>query len=712
MLALYRCGRQTDALEQYRDLRRHLLDELGLEPTASVRELERAILQQDASIATPGAAVSRSRRLPTANTPLIGRRVELERLQALVRRDDVRLITLTGAGGSGKTRLALALVNACREEFGNGTALVELASIREPGLVIPAVAQSLGVAEEPGEPLDATLAAWLAERELLLVVDNVEHLVSAAQSLAALVAAAPRLTLLTTSRRVLHLAGEHVFPVGPLCDDDAVELFAARARAAQPTFVLTLDDAQYVREICRSLDGLPLAIELAAARSTMLSPRSLLERLGESLTALGSGPRDLPARQQTLRDTLAWSVRLLAPDEREVLARLTVFTGGCTLVSAESVCEASLNQLSALVDHSLLVREDDTGAPRFTLLETIREYASDLLGAQCAAVELRHALHFTDFAEGADLRGPEQSSWLDQLDAEQGNLRAALETAAAAGNADLELRACAALWRYWWLRGSIVEGRTRLESALERDHAAAPALRGLALHGAAGLAWSQGDSDRAGRLAEEALDTALAAHDLVTELFSHTVLGLIAKDAKEFERARHHLGESAAIASRFGSTRDAVVAKLNLATVVLDADDNEAAVPLLEDVLSHHEAHGSIEGQGFALVNLGLATFRLGRLDEARERFGRARIAFESIGFRTHIASALQGLAAVEAGSGNAAEAARLLGRADLLLGESGNRQKELRRRPCRRRRSIGTESARRSRLRRRVSRGLTSACQ
>ena len=674
MLALYRGGRQAEALHEYRDLRHRLRDELGLEPGAPIRQLERAILEHDRSIAAPEPTARRAVLLPVPPTPLIGRRDELRQLEALVRRDDIRLISLTGAGGSGKTRLALALAEVCQHEFANGAALVELAPLRDPELVPQIVARALGVAEEPGEPLVETLAGWLSQRELLLIVDNVEHLVTAGRALAGLVAAAPRLTLVATSRRVLHLAGEQVFPIGPLRVEDGIELFAARAGAVRPAFMLTPEGASDVAEICRKLDGLPLAIELAAARSTMLLPRELLERLGGLLTALAPGPRDLPARQQTLRDTLDWSTQLLDPEERSTLARLTVFSGGCTLSSAESVCDADLNRLSSLVDHSLLIRTDIEGEPRFALLETIREYASELLDTQRSTFEERHASHFRDLAEAAELRGqgPEQAQWLRRLDLEQDNLRRALESAASSGDAETELRLGAALWRYWWLRGLLSEGRTRLATALERGLEAEPAVRAPALHGAAGLAWSQGDLDHARQLAEQALDAARAAEDLVTQLFAHTVLGVVAKDAMEFDRARYHLGESAVISARLGRPGDEVVAKLNLAGVLLDERDHEAAVTLLEDVLSYHESHGSTEGEGFALLNLGLGTFRLGRVEDARTYFERARVAFDSVGFMTHVASSLQGLAAIEATSGDPSEAARLLARADMLLGETG----------------------------------------
>ena len=320
MLALYRCGRQAEALDVYRDARRALSDELGLEPSAELRELERAILRQDGALAAPAREQSPRARLPTPATPLVDRESDVAELRELVRRPEVRLVTLAGAAGSGKTRLALALAQASGGEHADGCVLVEVASLRDPELVLPAIARALGIAEAPEEPIEATLNARLSSREVLLVVDNLEHLAEAGTALAGLSAAAPGVTFVVTSRRVLHLSGEHVFPVSPLAEDDAVELFVQRARSLQPAFALTAETEADVREICRRLDGLPLAIELAAARTGTLTPRALRDRLSKRLSVLTGGPRDLPARQQTLRETLDWSANLL--EERSVAPSL------------------------------------------------------------------------------------------------------------------------------------------------------------------------------------------------------------------------------------------------------------------------------------------------------------------------------------------------------------------------------------------------------
>lgn len=672
-VALYRAGRQAEALDVLRHTRRALRDELGLEAGEALRSLERAILRHDPELAPPPQAAPPSVRLPAITTALIGRERELGDLRALVQRADVRLLSLVGAGGTGKTRVALALAADCHGLFADGIAFVELAPLSAPELVLPAIAHALGVAESQGESLELAIAHWAADRELLLVLDNFEHVVAASKSLLELLSAAPRLTVVVTSRRVLHASGEHVFPVQPLGKDDAVALFLDRARAADASLAPTPDVADDIRAICERLDGLPLAIELAAARLRLLTSRQLLERLGERLTLLTSGPRDLPARQQTLRDTLEWSTALLSPDERQDLAGLSVFAGGCSLDAAAAVVGADLDRLGALVDHSLLQRDPAAREPRFGMLETVREYGLELLGAHRPELERAHAAYFADLAESADLVGPEQQRWLAELDEEQDNLRAAIDRAASSGDAETELRLAGALWRFWWLRGALAEGRACLERAIEHGRDAPPRLVAQACRGAAGLAWSQGDHPRARELGERGLEAASVSGEGAVELACHTVLGLVARDEADFDRARSHLEQSSAIATALGREADVVVAKMNLGSVAFDAGDHDSAVRLWEDVLAYHRTNGRDEGAGFALLNLGLAAYRLQRTEEAGARFREAEALFARIGFREHFAHALQGVAAVDAADGDALSAARLLGRATRLLAETGS---------------------------------------
>ena len=535
MVALYRAGRQVEALEAFRAARKGLLEELGLEPGENLRAVERAILRQDPALAQEAEPSASAPAPPEPITVLIGRERELGDLRSLALRADVRLVTLVGAGGSGKTRLARAVASESRRHFANGVAFVELAALRESALVLPTIAQELGVTESPSEPIAQTLASWLSGRELLLVADNFEQVADAGPELVRLVEAAPRLTVVVTSRRVLHLSGEQVFPVEPLQESDAAALFVARSLALDQRSTVSADDPD-VRELCRRLDGLPLAVELAAARTRSLTPSQVLARLGERLTLLTGGPHDLPARQQTLRDTLDWSVALLSPTERTLLARLSVFPGDMSLAAAIAVAGGNLDTFARLVDDSMLQRNSTTDPLRFTMLETVRDFALELLGPERESVADAHARYFLELAEAAELRGPEQLRWLDVLEQERDNLRLALDHAHSSGDAELELRLVVALWRFWWVRGHLAEGRSRLEEALERAHEVAPALRADAYRSAAGIAWSQGDSDRARELAEFGLAEADASGEGAISLACHTVLGLLARDEGEYER--------------------------------------------------------------------------------------------------------------------------------------------------------------------------------
>ncbi len=416
----------------------------------------------------------RPNNLPAQRTPLIGREREVEAVMGLLRRDDVGLVTLTGVGGIGKTRLSQQVAANLLDDFPDGVFFVELAPIADPALAASTIATMIGVKQVNGQPLGQSLQAYLREKHLLLVLDNFEQVIAAALLVADLLSAAAHLKVLVTSRTPLHLYGEHEFPVTPLAvpdrnvlpplEDltqyDAVRLFVERAQAVKPDFQVTHAMARAVAEICYRLDGLPLAIELAAARVKLFSPQALLGRLDHRLTILTGGARDLTPRQQTLRGAIDWSYRLLGADEQRLFARLGVFVGGCTVDAADTVSRAAgdlpgdvLDGLLALVDQSLVQEQEGVeGEPRFTMLETIREYAMEQLArsGETATIRRAHAAYFLALAEAAEpqlVGGPQQAPSLKRLAVEQDNLRAALQWALEARETELGLRLGIALHR-------------------------------------------------------------------------------------------------------------------------------------------------------------------------------------------------------------------------------------------------------------------------
>lgn len=497
MLLLARSDQREAALAQYKTCRHILAEELGVEPSDETQALERQIEVGDIC---PDARIGRPRHnLPVPPTPLLGREKELSLIMRKLDCDsECRLLTLVGAGGIGKTRLGLqAAVHLMAAQcFADGVFMVTLAPINHPDLVISAIAQALDVRESSGQSLLESVKDFLRYRQMLLLLDNFEHVIAAAPIVAQLLAACASLKVLVTSHEALRVQGEHLLPVpplalpplidlaAPLLRYPVVQLFVQRVQAVKPDFALNGQNARAVAEICYRLDGLPLAIELAAAHVRVLTPHRLLAELSHRLDFLTGGPRDLPARQQTLRNTIDWSYNLLTPEQQRLFRRLSVFAGGCTLETIETVCTSAagivgLADLEALVDQHLVNQIQMDDEPRFTMLETIREYASEKLGdsGEAGALRARHLDVYLQLADTVtpELAGNHQAEWLDRLEAEHDNLRAALSWALACGEVEPGLRLSAALGFFWNMRGYVSEGREWLARALEASNASAQA---------------------------------------------------------------------------------------------------------------------------------------------------------------------------------------------------------------------------------------------
>jgi predicted ATPase/DNA-binding SARP family transcriptional activator len=542
-------GQRGAALAQFKQLRGSLAAELGAEPEPATQALFAQLFQGRQNGAAPtvgtapspeqtatalGGAVQSNAPLPRFPAQLIGRATEVATLAALFHEGAARLVTLSGPGGVGKTRVAVAAAERLRAHYVDGVAFVGLANLHDPRLVLAMIAQTLGVGEAAGVGLEDRLLAWLRPRRLLLVLDNLEHLSSAAPDLNRLLAEAPGLALLTTSRVRLRLYGEHELALPPLPVPEpgrlleiealrinpAVCLFTARARALRADFNVTFENAASVAEICRRLDGLPLAIELAAGWVKLLAPQHILERLGASLSLLTGGAVDTPSRHHTLRDTIAWSYNLLVPHQQELFRGLSVFCGGFTLEAALEVVwstahgrtdeQSLLDGLAWLVDHHLLQQHEEPGGlVRFTMLATIHAFAAERLAAkkEAEAMRRRHAAYFTVFAERAEQGsgGAELSAWLDRLRREYDNLRAALDWAREQADSTLNVRLSGSVWWFWRFGGHFNEGRRWLDTALRTRDAAPIAVQAKALYAASVLASLQGDYAQSVRWCEESL---------------------------------------------------------------------------------------------------------------------------------------------------------------------------------------------------------------
>jgi len=678
--------------------------------------------------------------LPIQPTPLLGREREVAEIANLLRRVDVRLLTLTGTGGTGKTRLALQSAAELIDEFEDGVFFVALASLSDPELLASTVAEALSVSESAGRTLEEDLRDSLGNKELLLVLDNFEQVVDAAPLVGELLSACPGLRVLATSRVPLHVYGEHEYAVRPLQLPDprdlppietlrqyeAIRLFTERAHAAKADFALTDENAPAVAEICARLDGLPLAIELAAARIKLFSPQAMCARLGDPLKFLTGGAHDLPERQRTLRGAIAWSYALLDEGEQILFARLSVFSGGCALEAVEAVCDAEgdsfvdiLEDLSSLIDKSILRQEARAEEPRFVMLETIRDYARERLEISGEAEKIRrlHAEYLLALAEQGEsrLREAEEATWLEHLDREHDNMRAALSWTLRSDEAELGLRLAGELWRFWWMRGHYTEGRRWLEEALARD-GRTPAARAKALEAVGWLADDQGDIDRAVAAAEEGLSLSSRTETQSTVRASFLrLLGSAAYVRGEYERAARFYEESLALSREAKDERSVASSLLRLGNASSDRGDYERAREFYEEGLAlsreladkdllasalisvgaefllqgdyergaalNEEAAGLYRERGnsghlqYALDNLAWAALMRGDRRQAEALHRECLALSRQLGDKLVAAEALEGLACSASTTGEPERVARLFGAAEALREEVGYQQ-------------------------------------
>jgi predicted ATPase/class 3 adenylate cyclase len=611
---------------------------------------------------------SRTNNLPVQPTPLVGREREVAEVTQRLLVPGTRLLTLIGPGGTGKTRLALQAAADLLEEFDDGTFFVPLAALTDPKLVTSAIAAPLGVLEAADRPLEEGIKEHVREKKLLLVLDNFEQVLEGAQPVARLLAACPDLKVLATSRIPLGIYGEKEYPVPPLSlpeperlpslerltQYEAVRLFIERAQDVRPEFSVTNENAPAVAEVCARLDGIPLAIELAAARVKVLTPQKILPRLSDRLKLLAGGARDLPERQRTLRASLEWSHALLEEGEKMLFARLSVFAGGRTLEAIEAVCDAEddiLEGVESLVDNSLLREEEGPeGEPRFVMLETVHEYAHEKLqkSAEAEEVRRRHAEYFLALAEEAEpeLRGPRQYEWVERLEAEHDNMRAAFSWSLEVGDIELGLRLAGALRRFWHIRGYFDEGRRRLEQALARDGQASASARAKALEAVGGLAHDQGDVARAKSAAQEGLELGARADIEGGRVASfRRTLGITAEREGDYERATELYEESLALYRDTEDTWSIAASLLSLGNAMVVRDEHERAKELYREALVLSREAGDPEQYATGLTNLGYEHLLEGDHEQATALNEEAARLYRDRGSRGGLVYALDNLA-------------------------------------------------------------------
>ncbi len=650
----------------------------------------------------------RSHNLPGRLTPLIGREQEVQAVCALLRRPEVRFVTLTGPGGVGKTRLSLQVATELSDEFAEGVCFVPLAPISDPDLVVATIAQALGIKEAGEQPLLDLLQAYLQDKHLLLLLDNFEQILEAAPRLADLLTGCPQLKMLVTSRAVLHLRAEHQFPVPPLALPDlshlpesealsqyaAVALFLQCAQTARPDFQLTPANTRAIAEICVHLDGLPLAIELAAARVKLLPPQALLTRLAHRLQVLTSGARDAPVRQQTLRNTLAWSYDLLDFREQRLFRRLSVFVGGCTLEAVEGLSTALgekqaevLDWVASLMDKSLLRQVEQGGEePRLLMLATIREYGLEALasGGEMESARRAHAAYYLRLSERAELElgGPQQGAWLERLEREHDNLRAALSwSLEQAGDEEAELRReialrlGGALWLFWWTHGHWSEGRTFLERALRASEGATAPIQAKALCAAASLSFVQSHYERAEALSSESLVLYRELGDQRGIALSLQSLGNVAWVRSDTAKASSLLEEALALFKEVDDKEYMAYSLFSLALLASSQGRYSRACTLFEESLAFFREIEHNKGIAHTLSQLAQALF-VSQGDQARVRslLDECLALSREVGFKEGIAAVQCLLGQLALGQGDLVTAHSLAEESVMLYKEMGHR--------------------------------------